>query len=99
PPAFAWTTAVPLPLAGAVYRPALLIDPRPLSFDQVKLGWIARGWLNWSSAWAVNCCRARFARVTIAGVTTMLVRTWLTVTFTLLLAVRPPVSAMVTWNV
>ena len=55
PPAAAWMTAVP-ERDGAVYRPVELIEPRPLTFDQVKLGWTARGWTNWSSAWAENCC-------------------------------------------
>ena len=43
PPALAWMTAVPVPLDGAVYRPVLLIDPRPLTFDQVKLGCVGQG--------------------------------------------------------
>ena len=55
PPAAAWMTAVP-DRDGAVYRPVELIEPRPLTFDQVKLGWTARGWTNWSRAWAENCC-------------------------------------------
>ena len=69
PPAFAWMVAVPRPLAGAVYRPVLLIDPRPLSFDHVKLGWIAMAWANWSSALAENCCGAWNGSVTDDGVT------------------------------
>jgi hypothetical protein len=38
PPAAAWITAVPVPLEGAVYRPFRVIEPRPLTLDQVKLG-------------------------------------------------------------
>jgi len=91
--------AVPRPLAGAAYRPVLLIDPRPLSFDHVKLGWIAMARANWSSASAENCCRVPNASVTDDGATTMLARIGFTVTLTVLVAVRPPVSAMVTRNV
>jgi hypothetical protein len=43
PPAAAWMTAVPAPFEGAVYKPLRVIEPPPLTLDQVKLGWVARG--------------------------------------------------------
>jgi hypothetical protein len=75
------------------------IDPGPLSFDHVKVGWVAKGWLNWSSACAENSCRPRFGRLTLDGETRMLVNVWFTVALTELVTVRPPESAMVTLKV
>ena len=49
---------VPVAFAlGLACLPVLLIEPMPLTFDHVKLGWMARGLLNWSSAWAVTRAR------------------------------------------
>ena len=42
--AVAFTTALPLPLAGAVYRPLEFTLPGPLTIDQVNA--VAIVWLN-----------------------------------------------------
>src|SRR5271166_7087668 len=41
------TVAEPVPEAGVVYRPLLLIEPRPLT-DQVTLGCVLSAVPNWS---------------------------------------------------
>ncbi len=59
---------------------------------QVKVGWVARLVANWSRAVAVNCWVAETFTVAVVGARTMLVRVWLTVTATELVAVRLPWS-------
>ncbi len=79
------------PLAsGALYRPLVLTNPPapPAASVQVKAGWMAIARPNWSRALAVNCRVAPQSRLTVAGLTLMLVSVWFTVTVTLLSAVR-----------
>ena len=47
-------TAVPDPVVGAVQSPVRLMDPGPITFDQVNAAWVVRGCANWSSACAAN---------------------------------------------
>ena len=54
PPLMAWITAVPDPVVGAVQSPVRLMDPGPITFDQVNAAWVVRGCANWSSACAAN---------------------------------------------
>src|SRR5262249_16859442 len=88
----------PLLSLGAVYKPVLLRLPIPVS-DQVKDGCVLRGFLNWSWAIAQNCCLLRWLRVTLVGDTATLVSVWLTLMVSLLVAVKPDASVMVTLKV
>ena len=72
-PLLAWTVAEPLPVLGAVYRPELLIVPRPEANDHVNAGCVVRAFPNWSLAEAENCCVAPSATLALAGETAMLV--------------------------
>src|SRR4029077_5089890 len=92
-PLAALTVADPVPLAGAVYRPLLLTVPiLPVPKDQVIAGCVLKVLPNWSRALAANCCVAPLGSVTLTGLTLMPVSVWLTVTLTLLVAVKPPAS-------
>ena len=64
----------------------------------MKLGCGAMGNPNWSSPVAVNCCTPPGRTSIDAGETAIDVSVWLTVTLTLLVAVNPPASAIVTWK-
>ena len=94
-PLFALTVAEPAPEEGALYRPLLLTEPRPVEV-QVKVGWVAIGLPNWSRATALNCCVPPSATLTGVGVTTIEVSVWLTVTLTELVTLSPSGSVMVT---
>ena len=100
PPPASGYPAVTVPLAtdvsGAVNSPLALMVPALAV--QVKLGCVARAAPNWSSATAVNCCTAPACRLADVGATTMDVSVWSTVTLTLLVAVKPPASVIVTWK-
>src|SRR5262245_13736526 len=67
PPPVALTVAVPVPLVGAVYRPAPLRVPIPLTSDQAQDGCVVRAMPNWSCAVAVNCCVPPLDSVTLPG--------------------------------
>src|SRR5262249_49094203 len=95
-PTDARTVAVPVP-AGARYSPVVLTDPTPLTRVQVKAGCFARALPNWSRALAVSCLVALGAAV--AGLTATRVRVCLTVRLTVLVAVRPSASRIVTTKV
>ena len=88
-PLFALTVAEPVPEAEALYRPLLLTEPGPVDV-QVKVGWVAIGLPNWSSAMALNCCVPPSATLTEVGVTTIEVSVWLTVTLTSELVMLSP---------
>ena len=79
---------------GAVRRPDVPIVPAVVV--QVNDGVVVRALPNWSLAVAVNCCVAPALTVGDDGLTTMLVSVWFTVTLTLLVAVSPSGSVMVT---
>ena len=65
---------------------------------QANAGGAARATPNWSRACAANSCVPPAVTLALAGVTTMVVSVWLTVTLTLLVAVRPAASRRVTVN-
>src|SRR5271157_442461 len=94
---FTWT--LPVPLAGAVYSPVLLMVPPPPLTCQVKTGGEAIAWPNWSTATAVNCCGAPFFSDTLAGVMLRLLGVCTTLAVTLLADDRPSVSWTVTRKV
>ncbi len=95
PPAVAWTTAVPVPLAGARYRPAEDTDPTPADRPG-EGGRDVNVWPNWSTAEAVNCSVRPSPSVTPpAGVIVTPLRVWRTVTSTLLVAVAPVVGSVI----
>ena len=80
----------------AVNRPLPLIVPPPLT-DQLKTALIEAP--NWSLAEALNCCVPFNPTVALAGETAIEVSVCDTVTVTLLVTVRPPLSRMVAVNV
>src|SRR5690242_14384757 len=53
PPPLTWTVSVPLPEAGAVYRPLPLTWPAPAT-DHAQAGCVLMALPNWSTALAVN---------------------------------------------
>ena len=73
--------------------------PPPATTDQVHVGCVVNGLPNWSFSDAVNCWEAPAFRFADGGLIVLVVSVWLTVTLTLLVAVRPPGSAIVTWKV
>jgi hypothetical protein len=79
-PVVARTVVLPVPLAGALYRPPVLIVPTPpLAMVQVKAGCAARALPNWSLALAANCWEPLRATVVLVGDTLTEVTTGLTV--------------------
>ena len=75
----------------------MMLPTPPVSTDQVTAAVMACP--NSSLPMAVNNWLAPSARLTLAGVTAMLVNVWLTVTATLLVVLRPPRSLIVTVKV
>ena len=100
-PLVARTVSLPIPELGAVYAPLVLMVPPapPESTDQVNAGGLASAWPNWSVAVAVNNCVALSTSDKLAGSTAIAVSVCATVTVTLLVAVSPPGSAIVTRKV
>ena len=70
----------------------------PAVVAQVNVGCRASAVPNWSSAVAVYCCVPPAFRLAEGGLTVIAVSVWLTVTLTLLVAVKPLGSVIVTWK-
>ena len=68
----------------------------PTVVVQVNAGCVFNAMPNWSLAVAVNCCMAARFRLIGDGLMPTVVSVWFTVTFTLLVAVSPSGSVIVT---
>ena len=95
-PLLAVTVALVVGVLGAVSSPVVLIVPAVVA--QVNVGCVASAVPNWSLAVAEYCCVASMFRLADAGLTVIDVSVWLTVTLTVLVAVPPVGSAIVTWK-
>ena len=94
PPLLAVTVPLLNDVLGAVNSPPALIVPAVV--PQVNVGCAAKATPNWSFPVAVNCCVAPALRLAADGLTAIAVSVWFTVTSTLLVAVSPPASVIVT---
>jgi hypothetical protein len=93
--------SLPLPGAGAVETPAVLIVPptAPVSTDRAYAGWMAITWPNRSAAVAETCWVCAAATGAAAGATTIVDGRCTTLTVTRLVVVRLLRFAIVTWKV
>ena len=98
PASVAVTVNGPPLVAPAVNMPAPSIVPPPPTIHE-KVGWDAIGSSNWSRNVATKPCVAFWWTLAVGGATVALAAVWVTVTVTELVAVRPPWSVTVTWNV
>ena len=98
PPPEAWIDTIPAD-SGAGIKPGARRRPPPAITDQLKAGVVGIGLWNWSSAIGVNASAPPAWTIAEPGLMAMEVNVGLTVTVTLLVAVRPLGSATVTWNV
>ncbi len=98
PESLAVTVNGPPLVAAAVNSPAPSIDPPPFTAHE-NVGCDAIGSSNWSRRDAANPCVAFWCTVAKGGATVTVAAVWVTVTVTESVAVRPPWSVTVTWNV